>query len=137
MLTKKLDSVARTVTALDEASTRFPTGLFGAARRFWYLYRRRRFSPKEIYFNQLLDPRISDEALDHYLSREELIALDRAHVLESYLCLTCDKSVFYAFCAASGFPVPELYAVFDLPSGRTPDGSVLDSREEWCHRTSS
>ncbi|MGH9550191.1 MAG: sugar-transfer associated ATP-grasp domain-containing protein, partial [Terriglobales bacterium] len=53
------------------------------------------------------------------------------HVLETYLCVTSDKAVFYSICLAAAIPVPKLFAVFDRPAGWTPDGRVLVSRSEW------
>lgn len=100
--------------------------------RFFQLYRRRRFSPYEIYFNDLLNPIISDEALKNYMSKEEAIAFDRQHVLDTYLCVTSDKAVFYSLCLAAGIPIPKLLAVFDLPAGWIPDGRLLASRSDWC-----
>ncbi len=101
-------------------------------KRFFHLYRKRRFSPYEIHFNDLLNPRISDEALDYYMSKEEMLAFDDQHILDTYLCVTADKSVFYSLCAAAGVPIPRLLAVFDLPAGWTPEGRLLRSRSEWC-----
>ena len=65
------------------------------------------------------------------MSRDEGIEFDRQHVLETYLCVTSDKTVFYAMCDAAGMPVPRLLAIFDLPSGWTPDGRLPRSRSEW------
>jgi len=100
-------------------------------RRFAHLYQRRHFSPYEIYFYDLLDPGISDDALKNYMSREEGIALDKQQVLDTYLCVTSDKAVFYSLCLAAGAPVPRLIAVFDRPAGWTPDGRILVSRSDW------
>jgi hypothetical protein len=100
-------------------------------KRFAHLYQRRHFSPYEIYFYDLLDPRISDDALKNYVSREEGIALDKRHVLDSYMCVTSDKAVFYSLCLAAGAPIPKLLAVFDRPAGWTPDGRLLASRSDW------
>ena len=107
-------------------------GYTASIARFARLYWRRRFSPYEIHFYDLLRPELTDAALAHYMSKEEMIALDRRHVLDTYLCTSADKAVFYALCRRAGVRCPELFAVFDLPCGWTPDGRVLRSEAEWC-----
>lgn len=127
----KLINAIHVFNAVKGSSARYGVGYGTLLRRFAYLYRRR-FSPYEIYSNDLLNPRISDEALEKCMSREEGIAFDRKHVLDTYLCMTSDKAVFYALCQAAGVPVPRLLAVFDRPAGWTPDGRVLASQSDWC-----
>jgi hypothetical protein len=127
----KLKSVTHAFKAIRESSSVHGTGYAASFRRFLHLYRNRRFSPYEIYFNDLLNPLVSDEALENYISKEEMIALDQGNVLQTYLCLTADKAVFYALCSAAGLRVPKLLAVFDLPVGWTPDGRMLRSATEW------
>ena len=127
----KLASVVHAFSAIRHSSVMYRCGFAASLRRFVELYRRRRFSPYEIRFNDLLNPLLSDAALARHASKEELIELSTRHVLESYLCATADKSVFYSLCSSAGIPVPRLFAVFDLPSGWTPDGRALSAREEW------
>jgi hypothetical protein len=98
--------------------------------RFVRLYRRD-FSPYEIAYYDLLDPAFSDEVLEHIISRQELIELDKRNIVGSYLCLTSDKAVFYSVCRAAGLPIPELLAVFDRPRGWTCDGRSPQSAEDW------
>ncbi len=128
----KLKSALHTFNAIKGSSERYGVGYATLIRRFFHLYRRRRFSPYEIDFNDLLNPRFSDEALKNYMSREEGIALDKRHVLDTYMCVTADKAVFYSLCLAAGAPVPRLLAVFDRPAGWTCDGRLLVSRSDWC-----
>ena len=128
LLTNAIDAF----TTLRDASSRYSLGLSPLVRRFLHLYRKRRFSPYEIRFNDLLNPRISDEGLDCYMSKEEMLAFDEQHVLGGYLCVTMDKAVFYSVCMAAGIPVPRLLAVFDQPAGWLPDGRMLHSRSDWC-----
>lgn len=129
---RKLETAILAFNAIKDASARFDVGYPALIRRFLYLYRRRRFSPYEIDFNDLLDPAVRDEALARYMSKAEMLDLDDRHLLDRYLCLTSDKSIFYSLCAAAGIPAPRLFAVFDLPAGWTPDGRLLHSRGEWC-----
>lgn len=129
---RKLKTAIHAFNAIKDASTRFGVGYPALIGRFLYLYRSRRFSPHEIDFNDLLNPVIRDEVLDHYLSKERMLALDDRHLLDAYLCLTSDKSIFYSVCGAAGIPTPRLFAVFDLPAGWSPDGRLLRSRAEWC-----
>ena len=127
----KLTSATLALDAIRGSAARHALGYADLFRRFVHLYRARRFSPYEIHFFDLLNPAFSDQALDSFMSRDEGIDLDRRHVLETYLCATSDKTVFYAMCAAAGVPVPGLLGVFDLPSGWTPDGRLLRSQVEW------
>ncbi len=125
------DTVATAWRAISDAAARFGQGSVVPLRRFLHLYRQRRFSPREIYFNDLLNPVVSDGALENYASREELIALDQRYALPAYLCLAADKAVFYSVCATAGLPAPTLHAVFDRPSGWTPAGQLLTTDAEW------
>lgn len=127
---RKLRSAGHALRALRRAvdTHRAPYG--AALSRFVHLYRRD-FSPYEIEYYDLLDPAYSDDVLERLISRQELIELDRRCVVGSYLCLTSDKSVFYAVCQARGLPIPELFAVFDRPCGWTRDGGRPQSPEDW------
>lgn len=127
----KLRSAIYAFDAIKDSSARHGGRYASAIRRFAHLYQRRHFSPYEIYFYDLLDPRISDEVLKSLMSREEVIAVDNRYVLDTYLCVTADKAVFYSLCLAAGAPVPRLLAVFDIPVGWTPDGGLLASRSDW------
>lgn len=129
---RKLETALHAVHTINGASARFGVGYSALVKRFLHLYRRRRFSPHEIHFNDLLDPKIRDQDLDYYMSKEEMLAFDEKHLLKPYLCMTSDKAVFYSLCAAAGLPAPRLLAVFDLPAGWTPDGRLLRSRADWC-----
>ena len=129
---RKFKSATFALNVIREASTRFGLGYPVLVRRFLHMYRQRRFSPYEMHFYDLLNPKIQDAALDYYMSKEEMLALDDKHVLDGYLCVTSDKSVFYSLCMAAGIPTPRLLAVFDVPAGWIPDGRLLRSRPEWC-----
>ena len=102
------DSVVTAWRAVADAMARFGQGPVAPLRRFLHLYRRRKFSPHEIYFNDLLNPAVADEALELYASREDLIALDQRYALPAYLCLAADKAVLYSVCATAGLPAPTL-----------------------------
>ena len=126
----KLISAIHAFRALRPGAERL--GYVASISRFARLYWQRRFSPYEIHFYDLLRPELTDAALAHYMSKEEAIALDGRRVLDSYLCTTADKAVFYALCRRAGVRCPELFAVFDRPCGWTPDGRLLRSEAEWC-----
>lgn len=128
----KLKSAIDACHSITEASARFGLGYLPLIRRYFHLYRRRRFSPFEIQFNDLLNPRISDEALQCHMSKEEMLAFDDKHALDAYWCATSDKAIFYSLCMAAGIPIPRLLAVFDRPEGWGPDGQVLRARSDWC-----
>jgi len=128
---RKLKSVVRAIKQIRKSAERHGVSTGRLLTRFVYLYRQRRFSPNEIFFNDLLNPRISDLALENYMSREEQITFDAKHVLDTYMCLTADKAVFYSLCGSAGVRVPKLFGVFDLPVGWTPDGQALSSSSEW------
>lgn len=127
----KFESVILALNAIRGSAARYGIGHATLVRRFFHLYCSRRFSPYEIYFNDLLNPRISDEALQNYMSFDEAIAFDRKHILNAYICMTADKAVFYALCAAACVPIPKLFGVFDQPVGWAPDGRILISRADW------
>ncbi len=129
---RKLQNAIHAFNSIREASTRFGPGYPSLVKRFLHLYCKRRFSIHEMRFNDLLNPRIPDAALDYYMSKEDMLALDEAQVLRTYLCVTADKSIFYSLCMTAGIPTPRLLAVFDLPAGWIPDGRLLQSRAEWC-----
>jgi hypothetical protein len=90
-------------------------GAFGgdrrdALRRLRRL-RRRGFTFDEALRQGLLDPVISDAALDGYAARHQaLIAQARVNP-GAFEPLTTEKAIFYRFCAALGLPTPELLAI--------------------------
>jgi hypothetical protein len=127
---RKLTSAFRAYIAVRQSAERYGVRPASLLNRFIRLYRRR-FSPREIFFNDLLNPKISDEALERCACREELIALDTKYALDTYLCLTADKAVFYSLCESAGIRVPRSLGIFDLPAGWTSDGRLLGSRSEW------
>jgi hypothetical protein len=127
---RKLTSAFRAYVAIRQSAERYGVRPTSLLNRFLRLYRRR-FSPREIFFNDLLNPKISDEALERSACREELIALDAKYALDTYLCLTADKAVFYSLCESAGIRVPKPLGIFDLPAGWTSDGRLLGSRSEW------
>ncbi len=128
----KLKNAMLALKTIKGNAARHGAGYATSVRRFLHLYRNRRFSPREIYVNDLLNPRISNQALENYMSGEEVIAFENKHVLNAYLCATADKSVFYSLCSAAGVRIPRLLAIFDTPAGWTPDGRVLSSSLDWC-----
>lgn len=127
---RKFKSVEHALRAIRRAVDTHRTSYTESLTRFVRLYRRD-FSPYEIEYYDLLDPAFSDGLLEHILSRQELIELDKSHIVGSYLCLTSDKAVFYSVCRAAGLPIPEFLAVFDRPRGWTCDGATPQSPEEW------
>lgn len=127
----KLKTAIYALNSLKETSARLNAPHGPLLKRFLYLYGKRKFSPREIFFNGLLDPRIPEKALENYLSKEEQISFDRKYVLNTYMCMTSDKAVFYPFCMAAGVPIPKLLAIFDLPAGWTRDGRLLESSADW------
>jgi len=127
---RKFRSAGHALRALRRALDTHRAPMDASLSRFVRLYRRD-FSPYEIEYYDLLDPAFSDAVLERLISRQELIELDRRCVVGSYLCLTSDKSVFYALCQARGLPIPELYAVFDRPCGWTRDGGRPQSPDDW------
>jgi len=127
---RKFKSAEHALRAIRRAVGIHHASYRASLARFVRLYRRD-FSPHEIEYYDLLDPAFSDELLEHVLSRQELIELDKRYVVGSYLCLTSDKTVFYSVCRAAGLPIPELIAVFDRPRGWTCDGATPQTPEEW------
>ena len=120
-----------TLKALGEASKRLQVSYTFLLKRFYYLYATRKFSPIEIFFNDLLNPRIDGRDLQFYMAKEELFIFQRKYLLPSYLSSLDDKMIFCSVCFATGIPAPKLMAVFDRPAGWTPEGKYLASQEDW------
>ena len=109
MLGKLLDEAARFLAGIRHHRI----GPIAAVRRYLHLYRRRRFSPNEIHFLNLLDPALSTEGLDAFVSKEELLEVQRSLNRLGNAALTEDKLAFAAHCLARGLPTPEIHAVYD------------------------
>ena len=94
------------------AAVRYRGDPVTTARRFWQLYRHRRFSPDEIHFLKLLDPAVSVRELAEVVSKEELLSV-QGRLNPSHLrALTEDKIRFRTHCVAAGLPVPAIYALY-------------------------
>jgi hypothetical protein len=112
-----------------DAVVRYRAHPVSVLRAYWDLYRYRRFSPNEIHFLQLLDPGLSPEQLEQVVSKEELLAVQRALNPADLHPLTEDKLRFHAHCRATGLPVPALLAVLGVSREAASDVPRLDGEE--------
>lgn len=78
------------------------------ARRYGYLYRDRRFSPNEIRLFRLLDPTLDRASLARFVSKEELLEVQRSLNPPSLHVWTEDKLEFHLRCVREGLRVPRL-----------------------------
>lgn len=106
------------VRKLPEEAGRFLTALIkyraspiSTAKRYWNLYRHRRFSPDEINFFRLLDPEITAQELQDIISKEELHTLQRRINPIDHAPQTEDKLRFYRHCIQCGLPTPRIFAL--------------------------
>ena len=116
---------------LWKASRYFDSSISEILRRALYLFIRRGFRPGEALRCGLLDPSVSADAESGCIPKRRLIAQQRRYNPQTSECLTEDKSVFYAYCTAVELPIPTLYAVFDIPSGWSSTGEILQKRGNW------
>ena len=73
--------------------------------------------PREALLCGLLDPYVPAEAEPLCITRHRLLDEQRRFNPTAWEGLTEDKSVFYAYCAATCVPVPRLHAVCNQPTG--------------------
>jgi hypothetical protein len=93
---------------------------------------RRGFTPNESLQLGLLEPDFDKNNLRKFVSKREMLQIQKTLNPVSMEPLTEDKSIFYKYCTAAGIPVPQLYAVFFRhTAGHSTNGAILNSREEW------
>lgn len=97
-----------------------PVSAFG---RYLHLYRRRLFSPSEIHFLNLLDPRRGDPDFQSVVSKEELLNVQLQLNDRRAFALTEDKLVFAAHCQTAKLTVPVLHAVYDANGDASGEGA--------------
>lgn len=90
---------------------KYRTSPIGTVKRYLDLYRRRRFSPDEIHFFRLLDPRLTNDDLRSVVSKEELLTVQRRLNPVADHPLTEDKIQFQLHCEHYGIEVPRIFAV--------------------------
>jgi hypothetical protein len=121
----------RLTADLQKAATGFGASYFHILRRAAKLYLRHSFRPREALLCGLLSPHVPAEAESLCITRQRLLDEQRRFNPGAWECLTEDKSVFYAYCAALNLPVPRLHAVFDVPNGWTSNGVIFYDRRDW------
>jgi hypothetical protein len=112
------------------ATCRYRANPLAAARRYWSLYRQRRFSPDEIHFFRLLDPSLSEADLEQFVSKEELVAVQRRLNPPELHALADDKLRFHRHARDAGLPVPAVLAVYARHGQPQADIPVLRSDQE-------
>jgi hypothetical protein len=107
------------------AALRYRSNPVSTARRYWSLYRHRRFSPDEIHFFRLLDPSLTANELAQVVSKEELLAVQRRLNPQALHPLTEDKIRFHQHCIEAGLPVPQIYAIYETDGHSHPNIPLL------------
>lgn len=85
------------------------------------------FSPREIFLWGLLDPTIDKEGLKRFVSKERFSRFQSSVSSDSYACLLEDKEVFYRYCEAIDFPIPETVAFLSDTAAWFPGGKLADA----------
>lgn len=99
--------------------------------RFYQLATSGQYSPVEIFMEDLLNPRWSEEERAGMISKERFLRLQEKVNLRAYRYLTEDKIAFHHYCVEKGLPVPELVAVYDSGKGSYwGDSSTIHSKED-------
>lgn len=112
LLSRKLHTVQEIIQGCGAAARQYGVGPWRIWPRFLGLYRKR-FSPREIFLWGLLDPGLGTADLAGYVSKENLLRLQRRYNPAEHANLVEDKAVFYTRCAGLGLPAPETLAIFD------------------------
>ena len=100
---------------------RYHANPVSAAQRYWSLYQERRFSPNEIHFQRLLDPRLSVRDLEDAVSKEELLAVQNKLNPRELHPRTEDKVCFHEFSVRARLPVPRIFALIDRTGSSGPE----------------
>ena len=99
---------------------------------FFELLLRQNYTPREIFYQGLLDFESAEEALRSTISKSALIALQQRLNPASAAVMTEDKALFYRYCRACGLPAPRLLAVIGPELGWTAEGTVLRRDAQWA-----
>src|SRR5690606_27395738 len=85
----------------------------------------------------LLDPALGARDLERFVSKERLLAVQRAlNPVESF-ALTEDKVVFYTHCRRHGLATPRVFGVWGQGGGLPDDLEKASTLVEWqslCRR---
>jgi len=100
-------------------------------RRFFGPLRRRGLHRRGAIAEGLLDPRISEDALDLTLPKAHLMRLQNRVNPRSFTALTEEKVIFYAYCSARNLPVPRFFCFTAKPVGYSADGAPVASPGDW------
>lgn len=88
--------------------------------RFAELYVRRKYSIREIFYSDLLAPRVTSEWLDRNLGKQRQFDLQSRLNPKAYWILTEDKNVFYRYCAGSGLTIPHFFGCIGVAGSDSP-----------------
>jgi putative polysaccharide biosynthesis protein len=107
-------------------------GTLGVLAEQLRLYRRHDLDQYAYYWYRLFEKEVSDEEKIHYLpdSVEANARLWSLLTPEPYRCLYDNKLVFHRFFQALGFPLAQIYGVYDPQIGFTTDGRPLRTVED-------
>jgi Sugar-transfer associated ATP-grasp len=116
---------------LRKAAQRYGMSSVSFALRAGRMHLRHGYSFREALSSGVLDPAVPPAVIAGCVSRKELFKHQDRHNRLSWMCLTEDKAVFYAYCKALGLPIIAPHAIFDRPCGWTGTGATLDARHDW------
>ena len=109
-------------------SPKYPLVLLRAVR----LYFEKGYKPEEALLCGLLEPDCSESQISKFVSTIEMLKIQKTLNPETWRPTVENKGIFYRYCDALGFPVPELYALFfKEAAGYATEGSYFRSRDAW------
>ncbi|PLW81527.1 hypothetical protein CWI75_14925 [Kineobactrum sediminis] len=123
------------------ACVRFRANPITALKRFIKLCRDDLFSPDEIYFHRLLDPRIDNAVIRRMISKEKMLEPQLRLNPAGFRHHVDDKITFNGLCVRHGLPTPDIHAIFNRNSASKPNGTPslrnLEDIERYLRDTSN
>lgn len=97
-----------------------------------HLRYRRGFAIQDVMALGLLDLNSPLSEFHKFISKREMVKIQKSLNPAEWEPLTEDKGIFYVHCNTLGIPIPKLYAIyFHKAAGYTTNGRLLTSNQEW------
>ncbi len=130
-LHRRFDIVVSAPRVFLRALARYDWRFLEIGRRFM-LALRQRYLPEEAFEVGLLNPSTPLETTKTFVSRSEMVSIQRRLNPQAWEPVLSDKGIFYRMCLSAGIPVPELYALFFVDvAGWTASGKSPQKSDEW------
>ena len=120
-----------TLIILKKVARYYDAGYLATIAHFLKLHLIGRFRREEIFRLGIADPATPPEIMAEVISTVSAIHMQREINPKGYDHVINDKVVFYHYCMGADIRVPRLYAVFDPSLGWTPNGKLLNSKDDW------